>query len=445
MCPPPAKQRAPDRLMPDRAGAAAGLLGLQRAAGNRAVGRLLATRPRERRLSRDFWDTLTKPVLPDPEPTAVTPRFEVWAEWDGPDPTRVNLSIAPGVPFPLVVPAGASGHVTMRVTMRTGNALQPVTQKMSYSWTVKTNEYGDIEQFKKRRVRLDPPSANPAPIAVRQKEWLTATEDAATRELRLSIDYGAGTEAVQSGEQDTSTGKFGGTVGAEGEGVKAGGTYEHTSSHTDSTGRQTTYAANMGNQDFAVKVLVANAKPRPPAPKRPEPPKTRRRTWIVLFKDPSNADVPADEEHWIHRWWGSLAPATRDGLKSGANKSLVLKGYASTRGKAKDNRKLAQARIDSVMEVLASDAGTKRGESMIKEPPEEHAFGEGMSMHATDTPQAETEAFYEKRVEVSVDDSLHSASDTEYRAVEQELIGRGEGLVIEQTELEKKRGSTSSR
>jgi hypothetical protein len=38
----------------------------------------------------------------------------------------------------------------------------------------------------------------------------------------LSIDYGAGTEAVQSGEQDTSTGKFRGTAGVEREGVKGG-------------------------------------------------------------------------------------------------------------------------------------------------------------------------------------------------------------------------------
>jgi hypothetical protein len=201
----------------------------------------------------------------------------------------------------------------------------------------------------------------------------------------------------------------------------------------------------MGNQEFGVKVVVRNAKPRPPTPKRPEPPKTRRRTWIVLFKDPTNTDVPADEEHWIHRWWFSLSPATRDGLTSGANRSLVLKGYASTRGKAKDNRKLAQARIDSVMKVLAEDAGTKRGESMLREPPEEHAFGEGMSKYATDTPEAETEGFYEKRVEISVDDTLHSTAEAEYRAVEQALIGRGEGLIIEQIELEKKRGRAPSR
>jgi hypothetical protein len=55
-------------------------------------------------------------------------------------------------------------------------------------------------------------------------------------------------------------------------------------------------------------------------------------------------------------------------------------------------------------------------------------------------PQAETAAFYEKRVEISIDDALHSTAEAEYRAVEQELIGRGEGLIIEQTELEKKRG-----
>ena len=316
---------------------------------------------------------------------------------------------------------------------------------MSYAWTVKTSPYGEIEQLKKRRVRLDPPSADAASLAVRQKEWLTAGEDADARELRLSIDYGGGTEAVQSVDQDTSTGKWGGTAGIDEKGVKAGGTYEHTSSHAETSGRQTTYAPNMGNQEFAVKLVISNAKPRPPAPKPPDPPKTRRRTWVVLFKDPTNTDVPGDEEHWIHRWWNSLSPATQDGLKSGANKSLVLKGYASTRGKAKFNRKLAQDRIDSVMEVLATDAGTKRGEPMIKEPPEEHAFGEGTNEYATDTPRDETEAFYAKRVEISVDDNLHSASDGEYRAVEQELIGRGEGLVIEQIELEKKHGPAPSR
>jgi hypothetical protein len=121
---PPSTQRAADRPVPDRAGWAAGLLGLQRAAGNRAVGRLIAARPRERRLSRDFWDTLFKPVLPDPNPTAVTPRFDVWAEWDGPEPARPPVEAAQSAPVPatdrmLALQRTAGNRAARRLLART--------------------------------------------------------------------------------------------------------------------------------------------------------------------------------------------------------------------------------------------------------------------------------------------------------------------------------------
>jgi hypothetical protein len=413
------------------------VLRLQRQAGNRAVASLA------RNPLGDLWDELWKPfTLPeDPRgPASAKPDFDVWAVWDAPGAdsaaARTNLTIAgmvPPRPF-LMIPAGATGHVRFDIKLSTSVEGRAVTQPMSYSWKVTTNEYGDITELAPESAKLEQPSHKRAPLAVRHAEWLVGAGDPKTRELTLNVGYNGGSETVQAGESKTSGSKWEAGGGVEKGPVKGSGKYESNDSTTTTKGNSTTFEAITGREPFNVKLFVTGAKPRPAAPAAP---KTRRRTWYVLFKDEKNTEVRAEEEQWLHRWWESLSPQTREALQKGP-KGLVLKGYTSTTGTSKNNRDTAQKRMDDVMAVLNAAAGMQGGRSLIKNPPEEHAYGEGKDTHPTDVKKEERPTFYAKRVEVSVEDLVPAGNDPEYAAVERELIGRGEARVLEQIEEDKK-------
>ena len=177
----------------------------------------------------------------------------------------------------------------------------------------------------------------------------------------------------------------------------------------------------------------------------------------MLFEEGS-ADLPVKEGEWLHKWWDSLHPQTRDALQT-TDKALVLKGYASTTGpsadtlkpgakragRSTDNMTLSKERIASVLEVLNEAAGMQGDRSLLKKDPETHAFGEYKDVNPIDDKRFETPAKYAKRVEISVEDLMRDDSDSNYAMVEATRLGREIRLRQEQVELEEKKKAASDR
>jgi hypothetical protein len=426
------------------------VLALQRSAGNRAVSSLLAPYPRvlarAPTLDVEPVDTTIHVPLEGSGGNRLDIDASVMIESDAADPhsptgryhatDRFSASGSGplGLSEPIEIKAGSRSTLHFYMKSKLHIKGDPESDaSVDVTWSITADKHTGaltIKQIGRPQVKSD--------VRGRARLGLDKVEggiDEKSGTMFVGVDYKGA--AITQTEGTTSKGR---TIGTPSPTFKVRGVEVEVPSiplwqgDDEEKTEEKAYVAPMLSRDFLMELKVTGVEPI----KQPPAPKTRKRTWWVLFKEERNVDVPAAEERWLHKWWDSLRPQTREALKNGS-KSLTLEGYASTTGSSKGNRARAQKRIDSVMEILNAAAGMQGGKSLIKTPPETHAYGEGRSDDATDVRQEETGAAFEKRVEIAVDDLVTTTPDAAYDEVEREMIGRGEARQLEREELAKKR------
>lgn len=390
---------ASERPSPDPRGPAlgpAGVLALQRSAGNASVGRMLA---REAQVELPGWGS---PLFGhDDSDVTFTPRgtfetAEFAAEMSGlgdVDPLLVYYRQLEGVKArqfasssmeerggyggTLPIKAGTRGTVTISVDAHfffDEKVNDTYDQEFSCSWEVQADTTGQLT-IGDPRPEITPIGDDEAPF---QLQALNPSQSASGGTVQISPQF----SSYQFTDVPNVSLGGGLEVGKGGKaGVEGGVTL----------GNEQTFPAGVLVRTFSLQLQVVDIPPPPEPEVTIESISMRRhRTHEVLFERPGQKTVSRREEADLLAWYMSLGEPTRELLREGGEK-VKVDGYASTTDRAPNNRELARDRADAVMGILR-DFGAKEFDDA--------ALGEYDAME--DDPSAEVEDAARRKVVVEV-------------------------------------------
>ena len=203
---------------------------------------------------------------------------------------------------------------------------------------------------------------------------------------------------VFQGYQDSkSSGKdIGVQIGPKDSPVSGGGSLNR--------GKSRTFPAASLAQTFSLRLVVTDIAP----PKKREPrvafgtiTASVGREHNVMFERSGDFKVSREEEAKTRQFFMQLSPETRQGLHD-RTLTMKLTGYASTKGWAQDNRKLARRRIDAVKPIV-EDFGVPVVDFTA---PGEYGYIE-------EDPKKEADPLEDRRVHIYVEEAPVKIADPE--------------------------------
>ena len=325
----------------------------------------------------------------DPEGTSPTP----YAIWTG---QIVFADMASGTGT-INIKAGSKGilKIMVKADVFINNKLpfhnKDIYQDFEQSWMVAADLRGKVT-INRLGTFIGPPDDDTPPFSLTS---LTPYESPNSDYVTLTPIF------VSSTASDIPTSiQGGGSISGEKGGIQGG--------ISVTPGQQRSYPPGLVATTFVLYIKVTDTRPEPaPRGKVTIGPVSALKSHNVYFEDPNQDKVSGKKEHelvdWYHNW---LSRETRDMLADGRVKPELV-GYASDKGRAQDNRKLAHRRVEDVTKILI-DLGVKEfgPVSAPGEYLEEGIGGEEPSMAEEEDPRKEREDPERRKVVIKIWDQI---------------------------------------